>query len=87
MAVAEQALTNLRAVGLSDVLYLLGDEAYNARIASCWSLTAQLWPWAVVQPRNTEEVAKALKAMIQRCRLPPYYLDELGRRRSMAGWL
>ncbi|KAL3489169.1 hypothetical protein BJX62DRAFT_239392 [Aspergillus germanicus] len=64
MAIAEQALANLRAVGLSDVLYLPDDEAYNARIASYWSLTAQLRPWAIVQPRNTKEVAKAVRALV-----------------------
>jgi FAD/FMN-containing dehydrogenase len=64
MAIAEQALANLRAVGLSDIPYLLDDEAYDARIASYWSLTAQLRPWAIVQPRNTEEVAKAARALV-----------------------
>ncbi|KAL3439766.1 hypothetical protein BJX65DRAFT_300898 [Aspergillus insuetus] len=62
--VAERALANLRAVGLSDVLHLPDYEAYDARIASYWSLTAQLRPWAIVQPRKTEEVAKAVRALV-----------------------
>ncbi|KAL2820989.1 hypothetical protein BDW59DRAFT_174312 [Aspergillus cavernicola] len=61
---AEQALSNLWAAGLGDVLHLPGQESYNARIASYWSLTAQLHPWAIVQPRNTVEVAKAVKAVV-----------------------
>ncbi|KAL2857738.1 hypothetical protein BJY01DRAFT_242160 [Aspergillus pseudoustus] len=61
---AEQALVNLCGAGLGDILYLPGDAAYTARIASYWSLTAQLQPWAIVQPRNTEEVSKAVKALV-----------------------
>lgn len=64
MASAEKALAALRAVGLSDVLYLPGQESYNTRVASYWSLTAQLRPWAIVQPRNTLEVSKAVKAIV-----------------------
>ncbi|KAL4950163.1 hypothetical protein BDW69DRAFT_187613 [Aspergillus filifer] len=60
----EQALDSLKAAGLGDVLYLLGHEAYDDRVASHWSQTAQLKPWAIVQPRNTEEVSKAVKAII-----------------------
>ncbi|KAL4914325.1 hypothetical protein BDW62DRAFT_220218 [Aspergillus aurantiobrunneus] len=63
-APSEHAIDNLRAAGLSDVLHLPGYEAYNARVASYWSLTAQLRPWAIVQPRNTAEVAQAVKAIV-----------------------
>ncbi|KAL2865132.1 FAD-binding oxidoreductase [Aspergillus lucknowensis] len=63
-SIAEQAFANLRTAGLGDVLYLPGQEAYDARVASYWSLTAQLRPWAIVQPRNTEEVSKAVKAIV-----------------------
>lgn len=64
MAPASQVLTSLQAAGLSDVLYLPGEQGYNARIASYWSLTAQLQPWGIVQPRNTLEVSKAVKAIV-----------------------
>ncbi|KAL4931415.1 FAD-binding oxidoreductase [Aspergillus undulatus] len=63
-AKAEQVLDNLRIAGLGDVLYLPGEDAYNDRVASHWSLTAQLKPWAIVQPRTTEEVSKAVKAIV-----------------------
>ncbi|KAL4867475.1 hypothetical protein BDV12DRAFT_198168 [Aspergillus spectabilis] len=61
---AEQALSNLRDAGLCEVLYFPGQEKYNDRVSSHWSLTAQLRPWAIVQPRNTDEVAKAVKAIV-----------------------
>ncbi|KAL3474737.1 hypothetical protein BJX99DRAFT_260156 [Aspergillus californicus] len=61
---AEKALSNLRAAGLSDVLYLPDNKKYTERVSSHWSLTAQLNPWAIVQPRNTEEVSKAVKAIV-----------------------
>lgn len=64
MTSAEKALAALRGVGLSDVLYLPGQESYNTRVASYWSLTAQLRPWVIVQPRNTLEVSKAVKAIV-----------------------
>ncbi|KAL4791452.1 hypothetical protein BDV19DRAFT_393063 [Aspergillus venezuelensis] len=60
----EQALEKLKAAGLSDVLYLPGQEAYNDRVTSQWSQTAQLKPWAIVQPRKTEEVSKAVKVIV-----------------------
>ncbi|KAL2818572.1 hypothetical protein BJX63DRAFT_419121 [Aspergillus granulosus] len=61
---AEQALASLQHAGLGDVLYLPGSEKYNDRVASHWSATAQLHPWAIVQPRNTNEVAKAVNAIV-----------------------
>ncbi|KAL4936970.1 hypothetical protein BDV06DRAFT_227390 [Aspergillus oleicola] len=63
-AIIEQALDNLKAAGLGDVLYLPGQEAYSDRVVSHWSQTAQLRPWAIVQPRNTEEVSKTVKAIV-----------------------
>lgn len=83
MTSAEKALAALRAVGLSDVLYLPGQESYNTRVASYWSLTAQLRPWAIVQPRNTLEVSKAVKAIVsvpavrfavRRCAFPSVFV-------------
>ncbi|RYP70385.1 hypothetical protein DL771_005506 [Monosporascus sp. 5C6A] len=61
---AQAAVANLKEAGLGDVLYLPDQPAYNERTKSYWSLTAQLKPWAIVQPRNTEEVSKALTALL-----------------------
>lgn len=63
-SIPDSAIANLKEAGLGDVLYNPGSESYEARTKSYWSLTAQLRPWAIVQPRNTEEVSKALKALV-----------------------
>ncbi|KAK7755544.1 hypothetical protein SLS62_002478 [Diatrype stigma] len=60
----EAAIASLKEAGLGDVLHLPDSQTYNDRTNSYWSLTAQLRPWAIVQPRTTEEVAKALKALV-----------------------
>lgn len=60
----EAAIASLKEAGLGDVLHLPDSQAYNDRTSSYWSLTAQLRPWAIVQPRTTEEVSKALKALV-----------------------
>ncbi len=60
----DAAIANLKAAGLGDVLHLPDTPTYNERTSSYWSLTAQLRPWAIVQPRNTEEVSKALTALV-----------------------
>lgn len=62
---AESAIANLRDGGLEDVLYVPGQQTYDASINSYWSLTPRLKPWAIVQPRNTEEVAAAVKALVK----------------------
>ncbi|KAL4745378.1 hypothetical protein BDW72DRAFT_198698 [Aspergillus terricola var. indicus] len=64
MDTEEKVLASLHAAGLSDILYLPSSDVYSARVESYWSLTAQLKPWAIVQPRNTEEVSKAVKAIV-----------------------
>ncbi|KAF9890061.1 hypothetical protein FE257_006741 [Aspergillus nanangensis] len=61
---AQLALANLEAAGLRKVVYLPGQESYTARNASYWSLTTQLHPWAIIQPRNAEEVSRAVKAVV-----------------------
>lgn len=63
--VAELAIENLREAGLGDVLYVPGQDSYEGRVASYWSLTPRLRPWAFVQPRTTEEVSQAVKAIIK----------------------
>ncbi|KAL4877141.1 hypothetical protein BJY04DRAFT_222456 [Aspergillus karnatakaensis] len=60
----EEALSSLRAAGLSDSLYTPDQESYHDRISSYWPLSAQLRPWEIIQPRNTDEVSKAVKAIV-----------------------
>ncbi|KAK8112872.1 hypothetical protein PG984_013398 [Apiospora sp. TS-2023a] len=60
----DAVIAKLRESGLSDVLYLPGEDKYDARVASYWSLSPRLHPWAFVQPRNTDEVSKAVKAIV-----------------------
>lgn len=63
-SVEEIAVARLIDASLGDVLYTHGQENYRARIASYWSLTPRLKPWAIVQPQNTEEVSKAVQALV-----------------------
>ncbi|KAI1408056.1 FAD-binding domain-containing protein [Hypoxylon sp. FL1857] len=46
--------------------YLPNGTVYSERVHSYWSLTAQLRPSCFVQPENTEEVSKAVKALASR---------------------
>ncbi|KAI1501432.1 FAD-binding domain-containing protein, partial [Biscogniauxia marginata] len=62
--VQEQAIANLKTAGLGDVLYVPGEKPYHERIDSYWSLTPRLKPWAIVQPRTTEEVSRVLKTLV-----------------------
>lgn len=61
---AESAVRALREAGLGDVVYVPGEEHFETRIASYWSRTSQLRPWAIVQPRNAPEVSTALRALV-----------------------
>ncbi|KAI1103312.1 FAD-binding domain-containing protein [Jackrogersella minutella] len=63
-SIAESAIASLREAGLGGVLYIPGQQAYEARQESYWSLAPRLKPWATVQPRNTEEVSKTVKALV-----------------------
>ena len=62
---AQAAIANLKDAGLGDVLHLPDTPAYEERTSSYWSLTAQLRPWVIVQPRTTEEVSKALTVLVK----------------------
>lgn len=62
--IAESAVKALREAGLGDIVYMPGEEQFETRIASYWSRTSQLRPWAIVQPRNAREVSTALKALV-----------------------
>ncbi|KAK7964056.1 Bifunctional solanapyrone synthase [Apiospora saccharicola] len=57
-------IAKLRESGLDDVLYQPGDDKYDTRVASYWSLSPRLHPWAFVQPWDTDEVSKAVKAIV-----------------------
>ncbi|KAL3458762.1 hypothetical protein BJX64DRAFT_301749 [Aspergillus heterothallicus] len=61
---ADQAIASLRAAGLDEVLHLPDSQKYTDRVTSHWSATAQLRPWAVVQPRTTDEVATVVTALV-----------------------
>lgn len=61
---AESAVRALRGSGLGDVVYLPGEGQFETRIASYWSRTSQLRPWAIIQPRDAHEVSTALKALV-----------------------
>ncbi|KAH8662486.1 hypothetical protein BX600DRAFT_513317 [Xylariales sp. PMI_506] len=64
--VFKKAIEKLEAAGLGDVLYTPSrlPESYNSRVDSYWSLTPRLRPWAIIQPRNTAEVARAVVALV-----------------------
>ncbi|KAJ0159732.1 Bifunctional solanapyrone synthase [Colletotrichum tanaceti] len=51
--------------GLGDRLVLATEEGYEARIASYWSVSAQLRPWCLVQPRDTDEVSRTLTTLLK----------------------
>ncbi|KAI8963633.1 FAD-binding domain-containing protein [Daldinia sp. FL1419] len=61
---SQSTITSLEKGGLGEILYRPGHKCYDERIDSYWSLTAQLKPWAIIQPRTTEEVSKALRALV-----------------------
>lgn len=61
---AESAVRALRLSGLGDVVYVPGEEHFESRIASYWSCTSQLRPWAIVQPRDAHEVSTALRVLV-----------------------
>lgn len=61
---AKAAVKALQGAGLGDVVYLPGEDHFENRVASYWSRTSQLRPWAIVQPRDAQEVSAALGALV-----------------------
>ncbi|KAJ3956032.1 hypothetical protein N0V92_007429 [Colletotrichum tropicale] len=56
----------LISVGLSDRVSFPSDSVYNSSIASYWSADSQaLHPWCIIQPTNTDEVSRALLALVK----------------------
>ncbi|KAH8197723.1 hypothetical protein TruAng_008101 [Truncatella angustata] len=49
--------------GLSERVLTAIDPEYGDRISTYWSASAQLRPWCIVKPENTEEVSLALKTL------------------------
>lgn len=62
--IADSAVKALQQAGLGEVVYVPGDDHFESRIASYWSRTSQLRPWAIVQPRDAHEVSVALSALV-----------------------
>lgn len=58
------AIRSLHDAGLGEIICLPGSDVYEARTKSYWSLSPQLRPWAIVQPRSAEEVSMAMKALV-----------------------
>lgn len=58
------AIRSLRDADLGEIISLPGSDVYEARTKSYWSLSPQLRPWAIIQPRSTEEVSMAVKALV-----------------------
>ncbi|KAG4222157.1 hypothetical protein PC116_g29368 [Phytophthora cactorum] len=63
-SLAQSAIAKLKEAGLGAVLHVPGEHAYQAKETSLIPLSQRLGPWAIVQPRNTEEVSKAVKALV-----------------------
>lgn len=59
----QAAIRGINDAGLGEIIHLPGSDVYEVRIKSYYSLTPQLRPWAIVQPRSTEEVSIAIKVL------------------------
>lgn len=63
-AAGEAAIGRIIDAGLGDIVHLPGSDLYEARTKSYWSLSPQLRPWAIVQPRSAEDVSVVMKALV-----------------------
>lgn len=63
-AAGQVAIRSISDAGLGDIVHLPGSDLYEARTKSYWSLSPQLRPWAIVQPRSTEDVSVVMKAIL-----------------------
>lgn len=61
--VIDAQINALTSAGLKDRLLLPTHEGYASRVESWWSASSRLKPWCIVQPQNTDEVAKAIVAL------------------------
>lgn len=62
-AAGQVAIRSISDAGLGDIVHLPGSDLYEARTKSYWSLSPRLRPWAIVQPRSTEDVSVVMKAL------------------------
>lgn len=63
-AAGQVAIRSINDAGLGNIVHLPGSDLYEARTKSYWSLSPQLRPWAIVQPRSTEDVSLVMKALV-----------------------
>lgn len=63
-AAGQAAIRYINDAGLGNIVHLPGSDLYEARTKSYWSLSPQLRPWAIVQPRSTEDVSAVMKAIV-----------------------
>ncbi|PHH59309.1 hypothetical protein CDD81_3401 [Ophiocordyceps australis] len=61
---AEAAIASLEAAGLASITLKPGHDDYETRANSSWSRTVRCRPWAIVQPRSTNDVCAAVKAIV-----------------------
>lgn len=47
-------------------MYLPSNPKYDKAVGSYWSLTSQLKPYCFVQPENAQEVALAVKTLVDK---------------------
>ncbi|KAK8123753.1 FAD-binding domain-containing protein, partial [Apiospora kogelbergensis] len=60
----DAVIASLEEAGLGATLILPTKPIYKMRIDSYWSLGARLQPWAIAQPRTTDEVSRTVKAIV-----------------------
>lgn len=59
----QAAIRGISDVGLGEIIRLPGADLYEARLKSYYSLSSQLRPWAIVQPRSADEVSLVMKVL------------------------
>lgn len=64
LTASHAAIRSIHDAGLGDIVHLPGSDLYAARNKSYWSCSPRLRPWAIVQPRSTEEVSMVMKALV-----------------------
>ncbi|PHH81736.1 hypothetical protein CDD82_84 [Ophiocordyceps australis] len=61
---ADAAIASLESAGLASIILKPGHHDFEARANSSWSRTVRCRPWAIVQPRCTNHVCAAVKAIV-----------------------
>ncbi|KAK6822515.1 hypothetical protein PG987_014060 [Apiospora arundinis] len=60
----DAVIASLEEAGLGGTLLPPASPSTKMRIDSYWSLGARLQPWAIAQPRTTDEVSKTVRAIV-----------------------